>query len=314
MSLIILIILLIVSLYFLTKSADYFITYSEELGKKLNFSEIVIGLLIVSIGTSLPEFFTSIISLYTIKNYSYFVVGDIIGSNIANICLVLGIFYLFNKHKVSFSNENGIIFALLTIIFSILIYFNKLNKITGLVLLIITSYYLYKNVKNEQENEIKSEVKKEVIKKSYLLILLELAIAGTILVLSSKGVIISVEEISKLLNIGPEIISLSIVAFGTSLPELFVTISAIKLKKKDIAIGNILGSDIINIGLVIGVSTLIKPFNINPARFYISIIMLILSGLLILYSKNKKNTKVLGAVMLILYFLYIILIYIKKYI
>lgn len=247
------IIVFILSLFFLIKSSDYFITSSENIGAYLKFPPIVIGIIILSIGTSLPELISSIFAI--LKDSSEIVIGTIIGSNISNIFLILGITTIVAK-KIIINKKilrTEFPFFIFTAFLLILIILNGIVTIyeTIILLLIFVTYIFYtiKEVKITDNINIKKP--KKITKDIFVFL-----ISIVFIYFSAKYLIDATINISTFLNIGKEIIAVSAIALGTSLPELTVSIKAIRHKKYDLAIGNIIGSNIFNIVGILGISSL----------------------------------------------------------
>ncbi|MFW6285583.1 MAG: calcium/sodium antiporter [Nanoarchaeota archaeon] len=307
--------LMCLSFYFLIKSSDYFISSSSQLGEKIGLNKFIIGITIVAIGTSFPELITVIIATFTIIEPSAFVFGTVIGSNIANILLVFPILILFSKNlKINFKKYDIYILILSTLILSYITIANQIYQIIGFILIIIYIYYIYRTIKNNKKDKIiqeVNEIKTKTKKKSTIILLIILLISIIVLNLSAKGVIYSIEQLGLLLTIPIEYLTLTTLAFATSLPEAVVTYTSAKKKEFDIAIGNIIGSNISNILLIVGFSTLIHKFSFQNSSYYLSIFFLITSVIIfIFYLKKKKITKRHAIIMLILYFIYLTSVFI----
>ena len=255
-------ILFILGCIFLYYSSESFIDKSILISHKMRISPIIIGASVVALGTSLPEL---LVSLYSIFSYddpnnmqnlvsSSIIIGNILGSNIANIALVVG-FCAF-LYRVIFESDvlKDIIFiSFLGIYVLVCMYFNiTINYIHGLLLLssfIFYFYYLIKN--NKSEDEIDDNINFNLI---YCVFIILVSIVG--LSLGTNLVVENALNISKLWGVSELNIGFSIVALGTSLPELFTGLSSIKRKKYNLFIGNIIGSNILNIIFVLGISFL----------------------------------------------------------
>ncbi len=304
-------ILLIVGFVILIKGADIFVDGSSNAARNLKIPKMVIGLTIVAFGTSAPELAVSIKAV--MSGNSDIVLGNVVGSNILNILLILGLSSLFSQMKVK---DNTVEKEIpLTILFSSLLMVlafdnmfdkNILNVITrtdGIVILlffIIFVYYLFSVMKkgNKEEND----KPKYNIFKSIILIIIGLIS----IVIGSNLVVDNAVAIAKILNVSEKMISLTIVAFGTSLPELVTSIQASRKGENDIAIGNIIGSNIFNIGIVIGIPAALIG-NISVGAFnYIDMFTMILSAILLFaltFKKRKMQSKE-GIIMLILFVVY----------
>ena len=260
MSLILAVFLLIIGFILLTKGADYFIENSASFAEEKGISPHVVGVTIVAFGTSLPELLVSIIS--SIQGYNDLALGNIVGSNISNIGLVLSVstfifYYVLKTNILPDEDANNDSYVMLLAV--LMLYFFAIDKsisqIEGAVffsLYIIYIFWLYKRTKGD-------EVSTDESKTSYMFL-----IGGLIaLLIGAQLTVDSAVEIALAIGI-PEIVSgLSVVAVGTSLPELAGTISAARMGHKEIAVGNVIGSNIANIFLVMGVLSLINPIAVE---------------------------------------------------
>lgn len=313
--------ILILSFFILIKSADFLVSSSSVLGQRAGISKFVIGLTIIAIGTSLPELITSIVSIFSSEeNVSSFVLGTVIGSNIANTLLVFGILLLLcKKFKTQKLVRDQIFLLISTILLGIGIIIGFFNFYLGLILIFLFLIYMYISVKFGNKKDFEEEleeVKDETLEKkknSILVLILTVSIIG--LSISAKGIVFSIEKIGPILGLSIEFLALTTVALATSLPEIIVTISAIKRNEISLGVGNIIGSNISNILLILGSSAIIgtlynNPLNFNPEIFLNSFIMLLIITLLfILIIQKKELTKNHGIFFLILYLFYIIIIF-----
>jgi cation:H+ antiporter len=292
----------ILSLAILIKSADYFIESSSSLGLSLGLPKLLIGLTIVAIGTSLPEFLTSLFAV--IKSSSEIVISDVIGSNITNIFLVLGVAALFSKNlKVE---KKTIMIDLPMLVLSAIALFiaikdESFSAFEGIIFLIIVLIYLTYSIKNK-DNLISD--KRKDFKWKYLIIIL---ISSITLYYSSRYTIDAVIHLSKILKIGTDIIAMTAIALGTSLPELMVSISAVRKKESDIAIGNVIGSNIFNTFIVMGVPALITPLRIPHIIMNFVIYYYFLAvGMFVVMSLNRRISRKEGIILFIFYIVYLI--------
>ncbi|MBR5554982.1 calcium/sodium antiporter [bacterium] len=262
------IILLIIGLVLLTKGADLFVDGASSLARKFHIPQIIIGLTIVAMGTSAPEASVSIAS--AIKGASGVAIGNVLGSNIANILLILGLTSAICNLKIQ---RNSIIYEMpfLLVITAILglmgYYIGSVNRICGfifLLLFLVFMGYLFKMAKNSTHNQEEEETKQLTPIKMVLFI-----IAGLVaLVYGSDLTVNSAISIAHILNISDRIIGLTIVAIGTSLPELVTCVVAAIKKQPDLAVGNIIGSNIFNILFVLGVTCAICPVPFDSAFYF----------------------------------------------
>ncbi len=308
------IVLLIIGFYAILKSADVFVDKAVSIGNQLKLSKLTIGLTIVAIGTSLPELFTTIGAVLFIQNYSDFIIGTVMGSNITNILLVLGIFLIYTKTFTIQKSEksNTISLIILTLAFSLFIYLGFSNQLTILLLIFYGIYLIYmaKYHKEEIYKEEKVETsndKKEDMKESIPILIL--CIIG--LFVGAKIVTSSIEEIGTLLSIPSAYLTLTTVALATSLPEIAVTILTAKKKQFLIGIGNIMGSNIANIALVFGLFGFLGYYTIETSLYIESLKFLLISTLIFsILLFRKKFYGWAGYIFLALYTIYIIMFFI----
>lgn len=309
------IILIIIGFVLLIKGADFLVSGSSSIAKKFNISEIVIGLTIVSIGTSLPELFISVTS--ALEGHSNLTIGNVVGSNISNLFLILGISATLKaiplKKETKFIEIPICLF--ITIVFATVCNIGTtITRTKGIyliilfVLFIIYTFIISKEFqKNEEKNE-NIEVKQSTLKSIFYIILgiIGLRIGGDLTVNNAV-------EIAETLNLSEKVISVTILAIGTSLPELVTSITAGLKNESDIAIGNILGSNIFNMLLIIGTSAIIKPIEYDLTYNNDMIFMIIGILLLWLFSiippKNKVS-KWKGLLYFGLYVVYMVTLFI----
>ena len=298
--------LAIIGLGLLVLGAEIVIRGSISFGKKINISLFAIGVVIVAGGTSLPELASSINAV--LNNYSDLALGAVVGSNIANLVLVMAattiIFPIVNINKNQINQAWINIFLGIVLIFMTFFYFNYIFGIVAILTLIYLMYIQMK--KGEIDNT-------EIDKNDYSTIIsLILIVLGIIfLVFGSDLLVSSAIEIAKKYNVSEAVIGLSLIAFGTSLPELVVGIlSAIK-KKVDFALGNILGSNIYNVLGVLGISSLFGNFTL-PEIFLkqdLLVMVAITSIVLIFMLSMKKIGRIYGILGLSIYVSYLYYIF-----
>lgn len=296
----------------LIKGADVFVEGASKLATKLKIPPIVIGLTIVAFGTSAPESAISITS--AMSGNVDLAVGNIIGSNIINILLILGITGCIARLKVN-NNTYRYEIPFVMIITLILLVLGKLgdsiNRLDGIilwVLFLMFLYYLYCLVKRGADvplDEIEDLEQKDTLIR--LLIMIIIGIAA--IVIGSDLTIDAATYIAKEIGISQRLIGLTIIAFGTSLPELVTSMTAAWKGKSDLAIGNIIGSNIFNILFVLGTTALISPTAITFESGFIIDGIVAIGALFLLYTfiDNKFYLKKSGAiVMLIGYIAYFV--------
>lgn len=313
------IIFIIIGFILLIKGADFLVDGASNIAKRFHIPEIVIGLTIISIGTSMPELFVSITS--ALDGHSDMAIGNVLGSNICNLLLILGLSSM--VQPIIFKKETRLIETplclIITIIFMILCNIGQeVSRIKGMILIglfivfiIYTIIMAFKGEtfdKEEKEKEEKKEEKESKALKDILLIIIgivALKIGGDVTVQNAV-------KIAEMFHLSEKIISVTILAIGTSLPELVTSVSASAKGKSDIAIGNILGSCIFNILLIIGVSALINPiqYNMTYNKDFIILIIgtFILSVFPIIPPKNKMS-RANGFIYLVMYLGYMLTLF-----
>lgn len=288
MNILIAIILLVLGFVMLTKGADWFVDGSSALAARLGIPQLVIGLTIVAMGTSAPEAAVSITS--ALKGNEGITVGNVVGSNIMNILLILGIASVIVPLAVQKSTRMIEIpyMIAITILFGVLGYTGeKITRIEGGILwiafLIYLGYLLWMAKKGKEENE--PDEKQKSLPVQLLMIL-----GGLVcIVLGSDFVVDGATEIAKVIGISERIIGLTIVAFGTSLPELVTSVTAARRGNADIAIGNIVGSNVFNILFVAGTSALITPVVFESKFLFDTIVATAVAILLLVCVCNKEG-------------------------
>ena len=314
------ILLIILGFILLVKGADFLVDGASSIAKRFHISEIIIGLTIVAIGTSMPELVVSMTS--AIEGHSDIAIGNVVGSNIANLFLILGVCSIIKP--LEFKKQTRLIENPMTLILTILLFVlcnngkeNSAHLITkgeGIILLILTILYMIYNIimakfgeklgfeANEEELENLEEM--NPLKAIFLIII---GIIG--LKFGGDLVVDSCVSIAKSFGISEELISLTIVAFSTSLPELITSITATRKGETDMAIGNILGSQIFNIVLIIGASSTITQ--IQYATTYNKYIIVLIIGTIMLnlypfVGIKDKMTRRDGIPFVFIYAMYII--------
>lgn len=309
--------LLIVGFLLLIKGADYLVTGSVSLAKKYRISNLVIGLTIVGFGTSAPELAVNLTSAFS--GSTALAVGNIIGSNIANVFLILGICAIIHPLTVKRNTvwkeiPLSLLAAVITAVLANDIFFdtqvgstfNVISRIDGLVLLsffVIFMYYIFGIAKESDTNE---EIEHVHLSKSRITLYIVGGLAA--LVLGGKWIVASATYIASSLGIAESIIGLTVVAIGTSLPELATSAVAAYRKHSDIAVGNIVGSNIFNIFWILGLSAVVSPLPLQHDAF-IDLEFLVFSSLLLFVflfiGEKEKIERRDGVLFILIYAFYI---------
>ena len=302
--------LLVVGFVMLVKGADWFVDGAAGIADRFGVPQLVIGLTIVAMGTSAPEAAVSVTA--ALKGNAGITIGNVVGSNILNILIILGLTSVIIATAVAKSTIRYEIpyMLLITLLLLGMGYTgNVVSFVEGIILwsafLLYLGYLFYMAKKN------KEEVAEEAKQKPIWLLLIA-AIGGLVLVVWGSDVTVdAATNIAKTIGMSDRFIGLTIVALGASLPELFTSVSAAMKGKSDIAIGNIVGSNIFNILFVVGTTALITPVVFEP-NFLIDTLIAIAAGVLLLLCvcKKKKLVRRDGIIMLVsyaAYFVYLLL-------
>ncbi|MDQ1351089.1 MAG: Calcium/sodium antiporter [Acidobacteriota bacterium] len=302
------------------KGADYLIDGASSLAKHMHVSEIVIGLTIVAFGTSAPELIINIFSSIAGKND--LVLGNILGANMLNILFTMGIAGLiypldFNSNSI----RKEIPFSLLaTLVFFVLANdrfifntaSNRLSRIDGLILLSLLGFFFYYTFGLSKIKSLSSnEIKEYSLLKSWIFVIIGFAF----LFVGGKVVVNYAVIIARKLQVSEKLIGLTVLSIGTTLPELTTTVVAAVKKRSDLIIGNLLGSNIFNLLLIMGISTVISPisydtvFNFDVAVLGLGTVFLLIS---IIIFKPRKLDRREALVLLIFYIVYMVLIISRK--
>ena len=305
------IILLVLGFIILIKGADLFVDGASGVAGNFKVSKMLIGLTIVAFGTSAPEFAVSVKSI--LSNNGDIVLGNVIGSNILNILLILGCSAL--VHSLNVKNNTVKkelpITMLITTLFAVLLsdsifdrnIINTFTRSDGIILLLFFTVFIYYLI-SISKKKIEKEEDEEILPMSKSIIFTLIGLIG--IVLGSNFVVDSATFIATTLGVSARLISLTIIAFGTSLPELVTSITATKKGEYDIAIGNVVGSNIFNIGMVVGIPiTLFGGIGVINFSYIDLIVMIVSSILLFMFSFNDyKISRKEGILFLILFVTY----------
>lgn len=313
--------LLIVGLALVVLGADFLVDGASSIAKRFGVSDFVIGLTIVGMGTSAPEMVVSFIG--ALQGNGDIAIGNVVGSNIFNVFMILGATALILPMNITPMNRKKDIplNIAITLIFIALgmsrtlfgIGDDVLGRLDGAILLVLFAAYIYMCFRFDTANQTESNEKEKVIKPTLAAVLIVAGLAG--LVFGGRMFVNSATSIAKMLNVSDKLIAITILAGGTSMPELVTCIVAAFKKKGQLALGNILGSNVFNILLILGGSALIHPLSM-AGMSYVDLGALLLSSLVIWASihTNKKNQldRADGLLLLILEAAYMTFLIIKK--
>lgn len=306
------ILLVIIGFVMLVKGADWFVDGAAGIAERFGIPQLVIGLTIVAMGTSAPEAAVSIRA--ALKETADITIGNVVGSNILNILIILGITSVIvavavQKSTVKYEMPFMIGITVLLMIFGMT--GNEVNRLEGVILwvfFILYIAYLYRMTMNQKPEE---EEKKEKQSAGKLILLI---IVGLGLVVWGSDVTVdAAAKLAKIAGISDKFIGLTVIALGTSLPELVTSVSAARKGKADIAIGNIVGSNIVNILFVVGTTAIITPVPF-AGSFVVDMLVAAAAAVLLLVCVVKKNklTRPGGIIMLLCYAVYFVYLCVGK--
>ncbi len=309
MDMLIQIVLLVVGFVLLVKGADWFVEGIAGIAEKFGIPQLVIGLTIVAMGTSAPEAAVSITS--ATKGNAGITIGNVVGSNILNVLVILGLTAVITRVAVQKSTiryEIPFMLVITLVLLGLGLSGNEISFVEGIilwVLFIIYMAYLFYMAKKQKE-EVEDSKEQPVWK------LILLGVVGAVLVVWGADISVdAASAIAKMFGMSDRLIGLTIVALGTSLPELVTSVTAARKGKADIAIGNIVGSNVFNILFVVGTTALVTPV-IFESKFVIDMLVAFGAGVLLWLGvmKNKELRRPAGVLMLLAYagyFVYLLL-------
>lgn len=306
------IVLLVVGFVLLVKGADFFVDGASSTAENFKVSKMLIGLTIIAFGTSAPEFAVSMSALAS--GSTDMVLGNVIGSCILNILLILGIAALIHPIKIkepTVKKELPLCMLISTLLAVLFLDINlgngapnQITRSDAIVILLFFSVFLYYLITLAKHSKGNKEKVKPKFKLGKSLLWVAIGLVG--IIVGSQLVVDSASETATVIGLSERVIALTVIAFGTSLPELVTTIVAAKKGEPDLAVGNIIGSNIFNICIVLGVPVAIFG-TVTPASFQmIDIIMLVASAvLLFVFSvSTKRITRIEGLMMILAFVAY----------
>lgn len=294
--------IIILSLFFLVKSAEVFVNQASSLAKKLKVNDFIIGFTVVAFGTSLPELISNIFS--SISGHNQLVVSNVIGSNITNLCLIFGVIALFNNYRIR-KRDVGVNIPLnlaAMMYFWALVTFMgfTLNWASGISLILV---FLVLILLSKEQNHFEMSKKEYKIFNPYYL-----GISLLVLVISGKICIDQIINLASILKISESLLGYFLLAIGTSLPELVTTWIAVKEKDGELGMGNILGSNLFNLLFIFGISTFIRPIQLSG---FVYDLIFLTGAVLAVYifaiiGKKYSFSKKEGFGLLLVYLLFVI--------
>ncbi len=306
------VILLLVGLAMVVYGSDILVDGASSVARKIGISDFVIGIVIVGFGTSCPELVVSVTG--ALEGSSAIALGNVIGSNIFNVLLILGLTAVMIPIGVTGHNKTVDLPILLgvSLFFSLVVLKGTLNRVDAVIFLIIFALYIAYNLKAGKQEESENEG----TEKTYGLALSCLMIAGGLagLILGGKMFVNSAVDIAHALGASEKFIAVTILAVGTSLPELMTCVVAAAKKKGQLALGNIVGSNVFNILLILGVAGLITPMETSSVN-YVDLAALMVGALSLFVfafaSRKQQIGRTAGVIMLLFEVAYMVYLFIQ---
>ena len=309
---------LILGLVILIFSGEFLVRGAVSLAIIFNISKLVIAMTIVSFGTSAPELLISLKAAH--GGHPDIAIGNVVGSNIANITLILGISAIFSVIKI---NKNTlrldwpVMFS-----FSVLLYLFLLDSVLSsfegailLSLLFVFGFYLFYKSKKEGVVAIESADEIDVVAKPNVLKSVFFIVLGSAgLVLGADWMLESSVNIAQKWNISERVIGITIIAFGTSLPELVTSLVAIYRKQDDISVGNLIGSNIFNISAILGITSIVSPIQVSQEIIQFDLLLMLFASFIIfpLMVHKKSLSTLKGAFLFLFYISFMVFLYYKN--
>ena len=307
---------LLIGFSLLIKGADIFVDGASSIAKKFNVSSMLIGLTIVAMGTSAPEAAVSVSS--SLAGQNDMSIANVVGSNFFNILIVLGVSSIIAKlpvEKETIKKDTPFLIFISILLLALSLNFN-LSRLDGVIFLVLFILFLINMIKsNISSKDVESSsgetaiaIEATDIKSIHMPKTLLLCLIGIVgIVFGGDLVVNSATNIATSFGMSANLVGLTIVAMGTSLPELVTSVIAVKKGETEIAIGNVIGSNIFNILLVLGLAALIHPMAVSVVAIIDTIFMTAVTILLYIFiKKNNSLTKIHGIIFVIIYFIYLI--------
>ncbi len=302
MNYIICIIYIVLGFTFLVKGADLFVDNASGIGTKLKISSLVIGLTVVAFGTSMPELAVSVTA--ALEGHNEIAVGNVVGSNIFNLLVVAGMsacLYPLVINK-TIMKRDWPLSNIAALVLAILLFPDfHISRMDAVILLVFFLGTLYSQLKAGKENE--TEQIQEESRKMWQLILL--LIAGiAMIIIGAELAVTGATDLARLLGVSETLIGLTIVAIGTSLPELVTSVVAAKKGQTEIAMGNVIGSNLFNIFCILGISAVLNPITVESTAMFDTLFLAVVSTIFWLLCKWKSMDRKMGIIMILTYIAY----------
>ena len=303
-SIIIQIVLLLVGFVFLIKGSDFFVDGASSIASLLKIPTIIVGLTIVAIGTSAPEAAVSITSAITGNNA--IAVSNVIGSNLFNILLIIGLCATLKElpiEKKLLSVDLPILICVTLLVSAFILIGWDIGRVEGIILLVILIIYLTYLVKSAKKSDASEFVEKPKLGLAKSIIFIIIGFIG--IVLGGNFVVDSASNIALAVGMSETLVGLTIVAIGTSLPELVTSVTALRKGENDLVIGNVIGSNIFNILFVLGASSALSPITLSSSMIIDIALMIFVTILCYIFARTQdKFDKKEGILLMLLFVAY----------
>lgn len=297
------IVIFVFSIFVLMKGADYLLSGAEKIGLASGLSKFVVGVTIVAIGTSLPELLASLIAVF--QGLDQYVVANVVGANIANILLIIGVAAILAKRLLVKKQTIHLDLPILTAstaLFLVMALDGRIEFFESVILLFSYLVYIIFSIFYKSERGEVSKSKSKIVLLDILFLILGIIGLG----IGSKYLIDSLIEISSILNIAPTLIAITIVALGTSVPELIVSVKAALRRQSELAIGNIVGSNIFRVLFMVGLPGIFSTLTIDLKTYTVGLLFLVIATLVFVVSGiSRRITMPEGALYIIMYSVFI---------
>ena len=305
-------VLLVIGFAMLMKGADWFVDGASKIADKFGIPHLVIGLTIVALGTSAPEVAVSISA--ALKGSVDLAISNVLGSNIMNVLVILGLSAVICPLAVketSIKIDIPFVFIISALMLGLGVMDNEIGRVDGIVFWVLMIGYLIYMVqltkKGKAELEALDDVEEAGAEDKVWKLLFLIILGAALIVIGSDVTVDAATQIAVRFGMSERLVGLTIVAFGTSLPELVTSCVAAKKKETDIAVGNIVGSNMFNILFVLGTTAIITPVAYTSAFIFDNVIAILVVAVLWLFTvKNKKLSRAGGAAMLVMYAAYFV--------
>ncbi|WP_347561892.1 calcium/sodium antiporter [Clostridium sp. E02] len=299
---------LILGFVLLIKGADYFVEASSSIARKLRIPSIIIGLTIVAFGTSAPELAVS--TTAALSGNNDIAIGNVIGSNIFNLLVVLGACGVIHPFRVRLRWDYAASIGAGVLLLVIMITNLNISRLEGVILFAFFIFFVGFTIRDAIVNRAPKEI--ETVSMPSWLSAVYIILGLSAIIWGGNLVVNNASAIAASFGLSQSLIGLTIVAFGTSLPELVTSIVASRKGENGLALGNVIGSNLFNILMVLGISASISPIKVNPLSIYDAAFLILISLVTFLFCKTKKKLNRLESIfMIVVYMIYMFYIVIR---